>query len=150
MIGPRHDRLLAQAVGNLLGQPTKGTLVFLRCLPSRSIEALAASSDFAVAGFHIFGVTDRQDASCRLITADRAVELREDKDESILLLIDVHRAGAGLDGIFSAGREIGEPELFEAAIGLARKELPRGYARFSRAAVALARRIGQRSVITPW
>jgi hypothetical protein len=79
MIRPRHDQLLAQALGDLLGQPAKGTLAFLRCLPSASIEALAGSSDFVVAGFHIFGVTDRQDASCRLITADRAVELREIK-----------------------------------------------------------------------
>jgi hypothetical protein len=150
MIGPRHIQLLALGISDLLGQPAKGTVAFLRCLPSLSIEALAASNEFLVAGFSIFGVIDRQDESCRLITADRAVELREDKGDSILLLIDPHRAGAGLDGIYNAGREISEAELFNAAIGLVRKELPRGYARFSRTAVALARRIGQRSMVTPW
>ena len=102
MIGSRHVRLLARAVASILGQPERGSVAFLRCLPSATVEAVAASGEFQVPGFKVYGITDREDAGGRLITADRAVELREDKDDSILLLIDTHRAGAGLDGIYSA------------------------------------------------
>ena len=41
----------------------------------------------------------------RTITADRAVEMREDKGDATLLLVDTDRAGAGMDGIYSASRK---------------------------------------------
>ncbi len=150
MIASRHIRLLGKAVTSLLGQPERGNLAFLRCLPSATVEALAASGEFHVPGFKVFGVTDREDPSCSLVTADRAVEFREDKDDPVVLIIDVQRAGAGLDGIYSAGREIGERELFARAIELGRKELQRGHRSFCQNAVTVARRIGQRNLITPW
>src|SRR5260221_4627706 len=150
MIQPRHVRLLGNALAELLGQPERGTVAFLRCLPSAIVEALATSSDFQVPTFKLFGVMDRADMQRRVITADQAVELREDKDDPILLLIDTERAGAGLDGIYSAGREIAERELFINATELARKDLRRGQGGFSRTAVTIARRIGQRNLITPW
>lgn len=125
-------------------------MAFLRCLPSATVEALTGSGEFQLVGFKIFGVTDREDPGGRLVTADRAVELREDKEDPILLLIDVQRAGAGLDGIYSAGREIGERVLFTKATELGRNELQRGYRGFLRDAVTAARRIGQHNLITPW
>jgi len=150
LITSRHIRLFAKAIEGLLGQPAKGSVAFLRCRPSETVEALAGNDAFQVPGVKVFGVTDRRDAGRRLVTADRAVEFREDKDDPILLLIDTQRAGAGLDGIYSAGREFGERELFAKAIELARKELQRGHGGSSRAAVTVARRIGQRNLITPW
>jgi DNA phosphorothioation-dependent restriction protein DptH len=150
MITSSHIHLLGRALANVVGQPEKGSVSFLRCLPSDIVETLASDGEFRVPNFKIYGVTDRRESQRRLITADRAVELREDKDEPVLLLIDTHRAGAGLDGIYSAGREIGERELLVKANELARKELGPGYRYFSRFAVTMARGIGQHNLITPW
>ncbi|WP_216073901.1 hypothetical protein, partial [Acinetobacter baumannii] len=92
---------------------------FLRCLPSEQVDALADATDFVVPGWKINAVVDA--AGERRITADQAVEQREDKAAPALLLVDPLRAGAGLDGIYSASREIGEAELFDDALNLARK-----------------------------
>ena len=149
MITARHARLIGGAIAALLGRAERGSIAFLRCFASEVLDALVGTTDFAVPGYAIFGVVDRADSSLRFITADQAVELREDKDDPILFLIDPQRAGAGLDGIYSAGRDIGEQELFREAIRLARKELPRGHGNFARGAVSAARRIGQRGLVTP-
>ena len=105
------------------------------------------AQDFAVSGWTVNAVVDVPGR--RRITADQAVEQREDKAIAALLLIDPLRAGAGLDGIYSAGREIGEGELFDAAQSLARKPL-RGRTGFLDAAVRRAERLGRRRRITPW
>ena len=60
-------------------------------------------------------------AEARTITADRAVELRESKEEAVLLLVDTVLAGAGMDGIYSAAQEVGEISLFNQALRLAGK-----------------------------
>jgi DNA phosphorothioation-dependent restriction protein DptH len=87
--------------------------------------------------------------SARRITADQAVELREEKADPVLFLIDPLRAGAGLDGIYSASREITEAELFGAAQDKARRKL-RGKAPFLRASQRRAERLGRRHRLTPW
>ena len=38
--------------------------------------------------------------------------MREAKDQAVLLLVDTATAGAGMDGIYSAAREIDEEALF--------------------------------------
>ena len=119
VIGPRHATLLAEALSVLLGDPMDGTVAFVRCLPSEQIDALIASDAFAISNWTVDAVIDS--VGDRRITADQAVEQREDKSGASFLLIDPLRAGAGLDGIYSAGREIGEAELFGKALDLARK-----------------------------
>ena len=54
-------------------------------------------------GWSAYAVVDK--VGRRRITADQAVERREDKGDPVLFLIDPLRAGAGLDGIYSAARE---------------------------------------------
>lgn len=147
MTGPRHAALLAQAVVNRLGAPSSGAVAFLRCLPSEQIDALADSEAFVVPGWTVNAVVDT--AGSRRISADQAVEQREDKADAALLLVDPLRAGAGLDGIYSAGREIGEAELFGEALKLARRPF------FGRMgvldeAVWRAERLGRRRRLTPW
>ena len=66
-----------------------------------------------------------------------------------MFLIDPLRAGAGLDGIYTAAREIAEEELFNAAKDKARKKL-RGKASFIRTAQKEAERLGRRHKLTPW
>jgi len=145
-----HAAVLAQALGELLGAPEPGTVAYLRCLSSEMVDGLAAEPVFEVPGFAFRAVVDREDATARLITADRAVELREDKGDPLLLVIDPRRAGAGLDGIYSAGREVTEHELFQVANDLARKRLGHGRIGFARHAVRAARRVGRRVNVTPW
>lgn len=147
MIGPRHVTHLAQAVANRLGRPTPGAVAFMRCLTSEQVDALADSEAFEVAGWTVNAVIDI--AGNRRITADQAVEQREDKADAALLLIDPLRAGAGLDGIYSAGKEIGEGELFREALKLARKPLV-GRTAVLDGAMWRAERLGRRRRLTPW
>jgi DNA phosphorothioation-dependent restriction protein DptH len=146
-MGPQHVQLLAQALKNRLGDPTVGAVVFLRCLPSDQIDALVASEVFEVPGWTVSAVVDAPGQ--RRISADQAVEQREDKADAAFLLIDPLRAGAGLDGIYSAGREITETELFGEVLKLARR---RFYGRTSvlDAAISRAERLGRRRRLTPW
>jgi DNA phosphorothioation-dependent restriction protein DptH len=67
-----------------------------------------AESDFNPKGWEVRIVTDKTDAARRAITSDQAVALREAKGAPLLLLIDTTMAGAGMDGIYSASREIDE------------------------------------------
>lgn len=146
-MGPEHVRYLAQAIKNRLGAAAPGAVAFLRCLPSEQIDALAGSDAFLVPGWNVNAVIDV--AGPRRITADQAVEQREDKADAALLLIDPLRAGAGLDGIYSAGREIGESELFGEALKLARRPFY-GRMRVLDDAVWRAERLGRRRRLTPW
>jgi DNA phosphorothioation-dependent restriction protein DptH len=120
-VGPKHTELFAEAFKKLLGHPTKGAVAFVCCLSSDQVDALADSSIFKIPGWSISAVIDVP--GDRRITADQAVEQRENRGDAALLLIDPRRAGAGLDGIYSAGHEINETALFKEAQTLARKLL---------------------------
>jgi hypothetical protein len=147
MIGSEHRAHLAQAFSNLLGQATEGAVAYVTCLAGDQVDALIDADDFVVPGWTVSAVVNT--SGHRRLTADQAVEHRENKAGAALLLIDRIRAGAGLDGIYSAGREIREGELFSEAQRLARRRL-RGGARFLDNAVKRAERMGRRRKITPW
>jgi hypothetical protein len=147
MITPRHVESIAEALAELLGKPTRGDVTFVRCLPSNLVDALIDAPRFAVPEWTVRAVVDA--AGERRITADQAVEQREDKADPVLLLIDPLRAGAGLDGIYSAAREIGEGELLGKAQERARRRLW-GKGPFLRAAQRRAERLGRRHRVTPW
>ncbi|MFN3686433.1 ATP-binding protein [Salinarimonas sp.] len=121
MSGSLGEEHLCLALEELLGPPQPGSVAFLRCLPGDQLDALIDEPGFDVPGWTSYAVVDAP--GFRRITADMAVELREDKSDPILLLIDPARAGAGLDGIYSAARELGERELFEAAVEHARARI---------------------------
>ena len=120
-----HGRLLAGAFESLLGDLQRGGMAFVRCLMPDVIDALGADDSFAPGGWQVLRVADKNDAEKRTITADRAVEIRETKNDSVLLLVDTERAGAGMDGIYSATREVDEVTLFQVAQGLAVREITR-------------------------
>ena len=147
----RHARFLAAALKKILGQPEEGTMAFVRCLPRQIVLDLCRETDaFRVPGWNIYGVVGTPDANARLITADRAVEMREDKAGRVLLLVDLATAGAGMDGIYSASREVTEQQLLDEAIRQAGKEVQRGWKTFANAAVKRARRLGERNTVSPW
>ncbi len=148
-----HGRLLADALGKVLGKPTDGAMAFVRCLRPDVVTKLADEEEFDLPGWVLFRVGDSNNDP-RTITADRAVERREQKKEATLLLVDTKLAGAGMDGIYSAAREVGESDLFRAANGLAAREVTReissGHRKYAEQAVQQARGHGGRFSVSPW
>lgn len=154
MLTELHARLVANAFNKVLGRADPGTMAFVRCLTPDVVEALAGDTNFAPPGWKAWRVADTVDATIRTITADRAVELRESKGEPVLLLVDTARAGAGMDGIYSAAQEVDESGLFNQALRLAGNEVTRALSRetreFAERAIKKARGFGQRFSISPW
>ena len=110
-----HGQVLGPAFEKVLGRAEGGAMAFVRCLTPDVVERLAKDDNFSLKNWRILRVADADDADRRTITADRAVEIRETKGEATLLLVDTHLAGAGMDGIYSASREVDEASLFEEA-----------------------------------
>jgi len=149
-----HAKLLGDAFKKLLGQPEKGSVAFVRCLAPKVVEALAADPTFSPDGWMVRRVADQEDEAKRTITADQAVELREDKADPLVLLVDPTRAGAGMDGIHSAAKELAEAELFREAMSRAGAAVTRRYSGETRKsaerAAQKARGHGNIHGIPPW
>ena len=149
-----HGPLLSQALKNVLGTPQAGAMAFVRCLNPDAIEALSADASFRPDGWQVLRVTDEIRNDKRTITADRAVERREAKMDATLLLVDTERAGAGMDGIYSAAREVNEPVLFREAQRLAANEITRQHSaarrRYAERAVKTGRGYGGAQGVSPW
>ena len=150
-----HGAILAQAFERVLEKPEKGVMAFVRCLTPDALWFLARDKDhFHIPGWKIWQVADVENSDARTITADQAVEIREEKKDATLLLVDTGKAGAGMDGIFSATREVSEKDLFREAHRLAAgkitKVLGAGHRKFAERAVSKARGIGGSSTISPW
>ena len=149
-----HGRLLARAFEQVLGRPEAGAMAFTRCLAPKVVSHLGKDHSFAPQGWEPCRVADDDDVVSRSITADAAVERREAKGAATLLLVDTARAGAGMDGIYSASKEVDEASLFEAALRLARSEVTRQLCgtdrHYAERAIRMARRVGNRHGISPW
>ncbi|MBK8754939.1 MAG: hypothetical protein IPL99_26400 [Candidatus Competibacteraceae bacterium] len=142
--------LLAKAFAKLLGRPTLGGMAYVRCLPPDIVRTLAQDSRFKITGWQIAAVVELEQTDHRLITADRAVEWREDKQDATLLLVDSAVAGAGMDGIYGAALQINRRGLFDTAPDLARNHLPRNYKLFVKKALTKAWRAGRQRALVPW
>lgn len=129
-------------------------MAFVRCLTPDVVEALARDTCFAPQGWQVRRVANEDDAQQRTITADQAVESRERKDDATVLLVDTALAGAGMDGIYSAAREIDEAGLFKEALRLAAREVTNRLGKLSREyaerAIKKARGVGQLHNVSPW
>lgn len=149
-----HAKLLGAAFEKVLGKPDQGAMAFVRCLTPEVVEALGRDETFAPSGWQVQRVADTSDASARTITADHAVEMRESKGQAALLLVDTARAGAGMDGIYSAAREVDEASLFRQALSLAGHEVTHRLSRqtrdYAERAIKKARGFGQRFSVSPW
>jgi DNA phosphorothioation-dependent restriction protein DptH len=147
-------KLLSKAFERVLGEPVAGSVAFVRCLTPDIVEALASAPGFDPKSWAVWRVADKRDSDRRVISADQAVELREEKGPAALLIVDTARAGAGMDGIYSAAREVDEAGLFEAAIPLAEREvksqLSNGHKQYCQAAIKRARGYGRRFSISKW
>jgi len=149
-----HSIILKQAFEAVLGKAEAGAMAFVRCLTPDVVEALAADTCFAPSGWQVWRVADVANSTARTITADRAVEIREVKQDAALLLVDTSLVGAGMDGIYSAAREIDESALFREALRLARREVTRRLSRearlYAEQAVKKARGYGRRFSLSSW
>lgn len=145
-----HIEILRATFERTLGRPEKGAVAYVRCLVPEILQCLVESTSFTSIGWEVWRVADFYDKSQRTIPADRAVEMREAKDKPVLLLVDTSRAGAGIDGIYSAAREVTERSLFPNAIRLASKRLSRSHREFAKRAISRAGRAGQRLNLSPW
>lgn len=149
-----HGRLLGRAFERILDRAEAGTMAFVRCLTPDVVAHLAGDDSFAPEGWQVFRVADTDDAKRRTITADGAVERRETKREATLLLVDTDRAGAGMDGIYSASREVDEASLFTEARRLAATEvtsrLSGTHRRYAERAIRKAEGLGGRYSVSPW
>lgn len=150
----QHAILAARAFEQVLGHASPGSMAFVRCLGPEVVAALAAQADFAPKGWKCYQVVDQDDEATRSITADRAVELREDKGPATLLLVDTNRAGAGMDGIYSAAQEVSETLFFDAAWKLAGQAITQAHSASVRYNAELAIRRAQghggRHSLSPW
>jgi DNA phosphorothioation-dependent restriction protein DptH len=149
-----HARLFANAFEKVLGRADSGAMAFVRCLTPDVVEALAGDTTFAPSAWKVWRVADAKNSTARTITADHAVEMRESKGEPVLLLVDTARAGAGMDGIYSAAQEVDETSLFNQALRLAGTEVTSRQSRETRAhaerAIKKARGFGHRFSVSPW
>ncbi len=142
--------IMSLSLSELLGPALAGSMAYIRCLPGEVARELAADGRFSPPGWRVAVVGPAVDEAVRAITADRAVEWREDKAEAVLLLVDTAEAGAGMDGIYSAAREIAETELFAMAKTLAREKLAHGGKGFADKALSKARRLARNKALSPW
>ena len=149
-----HARLLSKAFEKLLGRADAGTMAFVRCLTPDVIEAIAEAESFAPGPWRVWRVADAGGTGARTITADRAVEMREAKADPVLLLVDTAKAGAGMDGIYSAAREIDEASLFLEVLPMAEREITRNlspaHRHYAELAIKKARGFGRRLSISLW
>ena len=149
-----HARILRRAFEKVLGKPDSGSMAFVRCFTPDVVEALATDVSFDPQDWRVWRVADVDSEVVRTITADRAVEIREEKGAAALLLVDTTRAGAGMDGIYSAADEVDETSLFAEALRLAGSEvtaqLSATHRRYAERAVKGARGYGRRFSVSRW
>lgn len=139
--GTNKAEWIRQALEKLAEQPQEGALAFTRALDRETIRTLLTLGQ-TLGGWWLVGVGDAEDSGW--ITADQAVDLREEKGPATILLVDRGWSGAGMDGVYSAAREIGESKLLSAAVQVALGSLEPGLKTFAKEAVRQAARVGGR------
>ena len=149
-----HANVLRKSFERILGEMESGSVAFVRCLAPEVMHALAKDTSFAPDGWDVRCVSDSDNEQTRTITADRAVEIREAKGHATLLLVDTEKAGAGMDGIYSATHEVNEKNLFAEARRLVGREvthrLSSKHRKYAERAIKKARGYGRRFSVSPW
>ena len=146
----RKINLFFDALPRFLGAGEKGAMAFIRCLPREFCNSLCVNRERSQ-DWDIFLVGHMYDREKGLITGDKAVEMRENKGRPCLLLVDTNQAGAGMDGIYSASKELHEEDLFRHLHDLAIKSIKQPDIRaISLKAVKRSRRSIRRKIFSPW
>ncbi|MDA8206334.1 MAG: hypothetical protein M0Z36_09700 [Thermaerobacter sp.] len=141
-------RMLAETFQRLLPAAVPGDVAYARFLPGGVIRTLLAHPHFDVPQWDVYGVG--QGDSPSWIRGERAVELREEKRRPLLLLVDESQPDAGMDGIFSAGRELDEKHFFDDASRHLASQVGRRTWELIKQAKGQARRLGAIRPLPPW
>jgi len=137
-----NTQILSRAIESLLGRGADGDVAFTRAFSHDDIQQILKDGVRSIGDWQVFAIgTTINDGWIR---GDQSVELRENKGEPVLFLIDAHSAGAGIAGIDSAGREIDEKTLFKEAISILRQSAEGSLMDFADNAIKRARRLGGR------
>ena len=140
---------IEKTFNQLLGPPIAGAVVHCRFMDSETILDMCRRDQGPLAGWYSYGVGNFCKDGARIITTDQAVELRENKNEPILLLVERQLTGAGMDGISSSGRVIEESLFYKSANELVRKSLDWGSKRIAKKAVEKAKKVAGTKHISP-
>ncbi len=149
-----HGALLGRAFERVLGRSEPGAVAFVRCLTPDVVAKLAKDRAFDPQDWQVLRVADSDHPDRRTVSGDGAVERRETKGGALLLLVDTDRAGAGMDGIYSASREVHEATLFGEALRLAASEVTqrssRAHRQYAERAIRKAEGFGRWRSVSPW
>jgi DNA phosphorothioation-dependent restriction protein DptH len=137
-----NTEALRRAIASLVGPGNPGDMAFTRALSSADIAQLLKDNQNIAGGWRLVAVGSSETGGW--IKSDAAVEIRENKGPATFLLVDAHTAGAGMDGVYSASREIDEETLFDKAIAIVRQGIDRPWRDFADDSVKRARRVGAR------
>lgn len=140
--------MLAATFQRLLPDAVPGDVAYARFLSGGVIRTLLAHPNFDVPHWAVYGVG--QGDSPSWIRGERAVELREEKQRPLLLLVDESQPDAGMDGIFSAGRELDEKLFFDDAGRYLESQVGRRTWELVKQAKVQARRLGAIKPLPPW
>lgn len=141
-------QILAATFQRLLPVAVAGDVAYARFLSTGVIRTLLAHRDFEVLHWAVYGVGHGDSPSW--IRGERAVELREEKKKPLLLLVDESQPDAGMDGIFSAGRELDEKLFFDDAARHLESQVGRRTWELVKQAKVQARRLGAIKPLPPW
>ncbi|NMC60188.1 MAG: ATP-binding protein [Candidatus Methanofastidiosa archaeon] len=149
---PRHIiiDILNSTFNEMLKETHNGAMAYVKFLPNEELYELFNPPNFDIKNWDVYLVTGAIDSQNKLITADQAVNLREKKEKNILLFVDKKQAGAGMDGIYSASREINESDFFKIAHHIVLKKLPTDIRHFVEMSKKIAKKIGKKNSISPW
>lgn len=141
---------LKKALETILGPPVTGTMAFSLCLHREIVEEFCLSDSLAIEGWEVRGVSNSFGNHPSFVAPDQAVDLRERKEGSFFLLIDQSEASTGLDGVYSASREISEKTWFDKASGQALSSMDERVKKFAQTAVKRAKELSQTNLLSPW
>ncbi len=134
------------ALQKVAGVSRSGDLVYIRStneeflkLASQAVASLNTASSLQWKCYFV----SQEVTSPMHITADYAVELRELKADPLLLVVDVRRAGSGLDGIYSSGREIDETAILDLVLDQSMAAKDRELLKCIREIQSAAKRLGK-------
>jgi DNA phosphorothioation-dependent restriction protein DptH len=145
-----HLKIIFQAFTEILGPSFTGALAYCCFFETHFITSICKVDGIDLGGWKLYGVGDCGDIRGAVISTDQAVEMRENKNEPTILIVDRKSAGAGMDSIYSAGREIKESVFYKKAHEIARKSLERGSLTVAKKAVEKARKLAGRKHISPF
>lgn len=152
MLTKTHIEALKTSLDKLLSNSSEGTIAYIKCFSTDTVFELINNEKFKISGWEVYLVSNKEKFNNNFkINSDKAVDIRESKKNKVLFLVDPSNVGSGMDGIYSASREIKESEILERANKKVFEELKdKTIIDFLKECIRRAKRIGKSNTISPW